>query len=76
MKPCLLQKNRDLTAKVKSFYYYYYYSLNFWNSVSNMLFCSMALKMYIKAGSLKLHLLDSWLTECAAVGKKVGFCFF
>lgn len=41
-----------------------------------MLFCSMALKMYMKAGSLKSHLLDSWLMECAALGKKVGFWFF
>lgn len=41
-----------------------------------MLFCSTALKMYMKAGSLKSHLLDSWLMECAAVGKKSGLLAF
>lgn len=41
-----------------------------------MLFCSTALKMYMKAGSLKSHLLDSWLMECAAVGKKSGLLVF
>lgn len=35
-----------------------------------MLFCSTAPKMYMKAGSLKSHLLDSWLIVCAAVEKK------
>lgn len=35
-----------------------------------MLFCSTALKMYMKAGSLKSHLLDSWLIVRAAVEKK------
>lgn len=41
-----------------------------------MLFCSTALKMYTKAGSLKSHLLDSWLMECAAVGKESGLLVF
>lgn len=35
-----------------------------------MLFCSTAPKMYMKAGSLKSHLLDSWLIVRAAVEKK------
>lgn len=67
MEPCLPQKKRDLIAKVKSLLYS---SLNFWNDISNMLFCSTAPKMYMKAGSLKSHLLDSWLIVRAAVGKK------
>lgn len=67
MEPCLPQKKRDLIAKVKSLLYS---SLNFWNDISNMLFCSTAPKMYMKAGSLKSHLLDSWLIVRAAVEKK------
>lgn len=76
MEPCLPQKKRDLIAKVKSLLYS---SLNFWNDISNMLFCSTAPKMYMKAGSLKSHLLDSWLIVRAAVEKKkkkVVFGFF
>lgn len=67
MEPCLPQKKGDLIAKVKSLLYS---SLNFWNNISNVLFCSMALKMYMKAGSLKSRLLDSWLIVHAAVEKK------
>lgn len=74
MEPCLPQKKGDIIAKVKSLLYS---SLNFWNNISNVLFCSMALKMYMKAGSLKSHLLDSWLIVHAAVEKKKAvFGFF